>query len=303
MKPQKSDSWRVKRIEEGDLAHYLAERIPQAGSVRAIRRLLDRGLCKVNGKVETFGSRRLKAGDIIETAPIALVPEKPKTADLDKRRIVLDKDNVLVYDKPPFLPVTPTESGKQRSLMEMLAESVGEIFPVHRLDAETSGLVLFARTKELAEQLTGLFHEHEVKKAYLALVSGKPRDTGDHRSYLICVQRQAGFERWATGQGAGARSAHTKWTLVERFRSIAALLRVEPLTGRHHQIRIHCSELGFPLLGDRMYGQREDPIACSRHMLHATRLSFTHPTTEEHLICQSKMPDDFETAMDQLRAL
>lgn len=292
-------------LQDGvDLAHFLAERFPRIGSVRQVRRALDRGLARVNGRVESFGSRRLHKGDIVEFDPrqaaIATSAEGPRC---ERRRILLDEAGVVVYDKPAGLPVTPTDSGKGPNLLAVLEPTLGELFPVHRLDADTTGAVALVRTRELQRTLEEAFRSRAVAKTYHALVRGIPKDEGEWRSRLVCRGAQPGQERWASGDGPGALSALTRWTVEQRF-THGSLVRVEPLTGRFHQVRIHFSEMGFPLFGDRTYGDRADPVPVARHMLHASRLEFPHPTQPgRRLTVNCPLPADFRIALKELDRL
>ncbi len=285
------------RAEAGqDLAHFLVNLCNHKISVRAARRYLEEGCCRIDGRVETFGSRELKRGEVVEFA----IPESHEHL-FDARRILYDQQGVLAYDKPAWLAVTPTDGPKSWSLLDILRAELGELHAVHRLDADTSGIVLFARTAAVAARLEGLFRDHAVKKTYLALVRGHPRETGLHRSYLVKVESRRGFEKWASGRGANAREAVTCWTVEERVGRYASRLRIEPQTGRTHQIRIHFSELGFPLYGDRLYGDRQDPIQVTRHMLHACRVLLPHPGGGPALDISCRAPREFAEAETALK--
>lgn len=291
---------RVISVEKGmDLAHFLVAQTKKRLSVRAARKALEGGACRINGRVETFGSRILALGDVVE---FFLGDEREHR--FDKRRLLLDDVGVLAYDKPPFLPVTPTDGPKSWSLTDILKAELGsEIYPVHRLDADTSGIVLFARNADLAKKLEELFKEHAVEKTYVALVRGHPPETGERRSYLVKVESRRGFEKWASGRGQDAREAITAWTVLDRVGKFASLVEVRPRTGRYHQIRIHFSEMDFPLYGDRLYGDRKDPIHCMHHMLHAVRVHLPHPAGGPALDIKAPLPAEFQEAMDQLRKL
>ena len=304
-KPDKGVVWvpgpnaREIKVEAGrDLAHFLVHSANGKVSVRAARRLLENGCCRIDGRVETYGSRILKRGEIVEF----FLPEDTEH-HFDPRRVLLDDVGVIAYDKPPFLPVTPTDSVKSWSLLDILTPHLGELFPVHRLDADTSGIVLFARSKEVAERLETLFKEHGVQKTYHAIVRGHPRESGTYRSYLVKVESQRGFEKWKSGRGADAREAITTWTVERRLGKYGSLLRVEPKTGRYHQIRIHFSEMGFPLYGERLYSDRRDPVHVTRHLLHASRVQLPHPVGGPSLDISCPPPHDFIVAIEQLEKL
>lgn len=290
---------RTVRAEAGQrLATFVARMHPEL-SVRAARRLVDTGGCRVNGRIETFGSRQLAVGDVVEV----FLPTQDREHHFDPERVLYDANGILAYDKPAWLPVTPTEGPKSWSLHDILKLAVeGLVIPVHRLDADTSGIVLFAREERLARALETCFREHQVQKTYHAIVRGHPRERGERRSYLVKVEAGRGFERWKTGRGPEAREAVTTWEVEERLGPYASRVRVQPLTGRHHQIRIHFQEMGHPIYGDRLYGDRQDPIQVGRHLLHASRVQLTLPDRTP-LDIRARLPREFATAERQLRSL
>ncbi len=282
-----------------DLAHYLQMTLPgkQLG-IRAIRRLLTSGCCRVNGQVESFGSRKLHRGDVVECDHRSAMEEQDDR--FTKKRLLFDKDNIIAYDKPANLPVTATDDGKRWHLHRILQDEFGRLYPVHRLDADTSGIVLFARTEETAEALQEMFKEHLIKKTYRALVRGLPKEKGDRKTYIRCIEKQPGLEKWGTAKGPDAREAATSWQVEEQIGKFASLLKVEPATGRYHQIRIHLSEMGHPLFGDRLYGDRHDPVTCRRHMLHASVVTFKNPADGKIIKITCKLPKDFTDLIKEL---
>ena len=291
---------RVIRSENGmKLSAFVTKLFPQL-SMRAARRLLEEGNCRIDGKVETFHSRLLKHGETVEIFP----PTFDREHTFDPRRVLYDQDGVFVYDKPAFLPVTPTDGVKSWSLHDILKIALkadnSTLIPVHRLDADTSGVVIMAREPKLARKLEEQFRDHQVAKAYLAIVRGHPREQGLYKSYLVKVAARRGFEQWRSGRGPDAREAITKWTDEARLGSYASRVRVEPQTGRHHQIRLHFSEMGHPIYGDRIYGDRQDPIHAGRHLLHAAEAAFTHPATGERIEITAPEPAEFADAEAQL---
>ncbi|GDY12296.1 hypothetical protein LBMAG53_11740 [Planctomycetota bacterium] len=304
---------RIIRAETGDkLGRFLARGhagTGAGGSARQIKKWLELGCCRINGRIETFASRELAYGDVVEFSPPATDTEHR----FDPRRILHDADGVLAYDKPAWLPVTRTDAVKSWSLTDILkaASASGElagtdagpseIIPVHRLDADTSGIVLFSRYEDLARKLEALFAEHQVAKEYLAIVRGHPREEGRHRSYLVKVEARQGTERWRSGHGADAREAVTTWRVEGRIGPFASRVRVRPETGRHHQIRLHFSELGHPIYGDLVYGDRRDPVAVNRHLLHAAQVTFVHPDSGAKVIIHSRPPAEFAAAEKLLR--
>jgi RluA family pseudouridine synthase len=284
-------------VEDGvRLSTYIARISGLSG--RMARRLIEQGCVRINGRVEGFASCELRRGMVVEV----FLPEAEREHRFDVARMPFADEAMLAYDKPPWLPVTPTEGPKSWSLADILAAALPPpVIPVHRLDADTSGLVLFARAERPARRLEAMFREHQVRKTYLAIVRGHPRDQGEHRSYLIKVSSGKGFERWRSGHGPDAREAITTWEVLDHLGPWGSLVRITPKTGRYHQIRIHFSEMGCPLYGDILYGDKADPVQAPRHMLHAWRVELAHPVSGEALSIEAPPPEDFETLAKALR--
>lgn len=265
-------------------------------SGREAKRLLEGGGCYVNGRLETFGSRVLESGDVIEVT----VPEKAEPRRrfaFEPARVVFEDESLLVYDKPAGLQVVQGDGKKMVNLAELVSAVTPGAEPVHRIDADTSGLVIFAKSGEVRDALLEAFKEHRVDKRYLALVRGQPRGDGVHKSYFVKVAAGTGYERWESGSGVGAKEAITRWRVVEKVGFWAALVEVRPETGRHHQIRIHMAELGHPLVGDTRYGDRKDRVNVARHMLHAAEIELVHPVSGKRVTFRAKLPEDFKAAM------
>jgi RluA family pseudouridine synthase len=285
-------------IEAGTrLAAYVA-RIQHGISVREAKSLIESGVVRIDGKVETFASRQIRQGEVVEVfAELA-----PQEHVFDRKRIIYDCPGFMAYDKPAWLAVTPTDQGKSWALIHILKAALGpELIPVHRIDADTSGVVLFAKQEKVARRLEEAFRDHEVHKTYLAIVRGHPRPSGEHRSYLVQTGKGQGFEHWESGHGADARAAVTTWEVIEQLGAFGALVKVQPKTGRHHQIRIHFSEMGHPLYGDRRHGDRRDPVQAPRHMLHAWKMELPNPEGGEAIRITAPKPREFEALADELR--
>ncbi|MFO0745582.1 MAG: RluA family pseudouridine synthase [Myxococcota bacterium] len=306
------------RAEAGmALSRYVASQSGDAFSVREAKRLLESGFCRVNGRVETFGSRVLIEGDVVELVLPEQAPERTRQA-FEPDRVIYVDDDLLVYDKPAGLAVTPpdkkeiNDGGKSSekahaklSLIGLVHERYPEARAVHRIDADTTGIVIFARTDDAKAGLEQSFKDQEVEKLYLALVRGVPRAEGTHKSFMVKVEAGLGFEKWASGHGEGSREAVTSWKVLERLGAWASLVEVRPETGRHHQIRIHMKELGHPLIGDTRYGDRRDPVPAGvipRHMLHAAQVTFDHPTSKKRMVLKARPPIDFIAAEQVLKS-
>jgi RluA family pseudouridine synthase len=219
-----------------------------------------------------------------------------------KRLVVLYEDaHVIVVEKPAGLPTVPTADPARPSLVrlleaELLAKGAGVSLGVHqRLDRDTSGIVLFAKSSEANRGLARQFEAGEVLKTYLALVA-RPRKT-PRASWIV----ESRIDRVGKGRRAsvaeGGALARTEFRVAGEW-PLALLIEARPRTGRTHQIRVHLAESGLPILGDETYGGASP--AATRGLLHAARLELRHPVTGEPLRLESALPADFGNALAAL---
>jgi 23S rRNA pseudouridine1911/1915/1917 synthase len=209
-------------------------------------------------------------------------------SDAARSLVVVHEDNhLLVIDKPAGLATVPDSSGDESALdlgkawIRERHAKPGAVFlgVVHRLDRPVSGLVVFARTSKAASRLAGAMKGAAFAKTYLGVVEGGSfEDAGEVRHHLVKDER-ANRVRWHARATTGSKEAWTRYRVLER-RGERALLLLEPVTGRSHQLRAACASLGGPLLGDLKYGARE-PLRDASIALHAARLAFPHPTRDE----------------------
>jgi 23S rRNA pseudouridine1911/1915/1917 synthase len=294
--------------EGGDrLDLFLADKEP--GLSRAqIQRAVAEGRVLVNGRPAKAG-RKVKAADTVairipEARPSGVLPEAiPLT-------ILYEDASLLVIDKPAGMVVHPAAGHPGGTLVNALLHHCrdlsgigGVLRPgiIHRLDKGTSGLLVVAKSDAAHWGLAGQFKRHEVKKTYQALVYGDPRAEGG-RIEAAVGRHPTDRKRMSTHSRRG-REAISVWRVRERF-GPAALLEVDIETGRTHQIRVHLTELGHPVVGDAVYGGagrarsigdaavRARVKAMDRQALHAWRLSFTHPVTGEAMSFSSPLPED-----------
>ncbi len=185
--------------------------------------------------------------------------------------ILYRDDHLLVADKPTGLLSVETPNARGRTLPEVLAEQGLDVFPVHRLDREVSGAILFALDDETAGALGVMFRERGIEKTYWALVRGRPPKSEGELKFPILE------ERGRARVSARGKPSHTRYrTLSERAR--ATEVEVDLCTGRYNQIRVHFAHAGCPLIGETKYARRrEDPLRFARVALHARRLAFEHP--------------------------
>jgi 23S rRNA pseudouridine1911/1915/1917 synthase len=218
--------------------------------------------------------------------------------------VVYQDADLVVIDKPPGLSVHPGPGHPDRTLVNGLLALCpdiqgigGEIRPgiVHRLDKDTSGLMIAAKTQDAHHRLSQQIKDRAVKKGYLALVEGMP--TPESGEIDVPIGRDP-RRRTRMAVTVGGRESRTGYSLLERAGAYS-LLELQLHTGRTHQARVHLAWLGHPLLGDAVYGKRSPLLP--RHFLHAHRLAFAHPSTREALEFRSPLPPDLEAALEAAR--
>lgn len=286
----------VENRKRNRLDRFLFGQINELSKIFISNRI-DAGFCRVNGEIAARG-RQLQAGDSIEiqidlTARTSMTPE-----DLPLE-IIYEDDEIIVVDKPTEMLVHPSKNQKTGTLLNALAyylnrESIkSAIFKkrsafvrpglVHRLDRKTSGLMVVAKTSNALSFLSRHFQKRLVEKKYLAVASGiVAEDAG-----TICAPIGYYEEEKIWNVKAEGKAAETRFRVLER-NSETTLLELEPVTGRTNQLRIHCAAMNHPIVGD-------DPYAgapFSRLCLHAARLCFYHPVTNERLAFESAAPFD-----------
>jgi 23S rRNA pseudouridine1911/1915/1917 synthase len=209
---------------------------------------------------------------------------------------------LLVVDKAPGVLTVGHAGSHERCLLDDLRRDGHRVAPVHRLDRDTSGVLLLCLEPTARRELEDAFRRHDVVKEYLALVHGVPQ------------AKRATIDVPILDEGASARvdrrgrPAVSRYVVEQRYGGAAALLRVTLETGRHNQVRLHCAHLGHPLLGDRKYGLRPrgagaDPLRAPRVMLHAERIALRHPATGRPLDVRAPVPGDFAAVRSALAAL
>ncbi|HEV2902301.1 MAG TPA: RluA family pseudouridine synthase [Gaiellaceae bacterium] len=280
------------------LDRFLAD-LPEIGSRAAAERLLEGGAVVVDGE-QAPKSRRLQGGEDVEFQPAEPEPKlAPEELEL---RIAYEDEHLLVVDKPAGVVVHPAPGHRTGTLVHGVlalgAAGGDEERPgiVHRLDRDTSGLLIVARSDEAYERLKDLVKAHGLERTYTALVRGRPRSKKGRIEAPIGRDR-----RDPTRQSMNTdspRAAVTHFELLELLGQ-HALLRVDLETGRTHQIRVHLGAIGLPVVGDPVYGV-PDP-ALGRQFLHAARLAFEHPFTAERVEVESPLPGELARHLAELR--
>lgn len=268
------------------LMEFLAEQYPGSPRTR-IKKLLQGSTIRVNDKPVTLYSYSLNPGDVVEVNKQA---GNAARAGLPFPVLYEDKD-IIVIDKPPGKPTSSTDGSL--SIQEIISEflkrqSKGKYraHVVHRLDKEVSGVLLFAKTHDAMETIRERWQETE--KHYYALVEGIPeKEEGTIRSWLIEDQSQ---KVHSTTNQANAKLAVTNYKIIKLFKD-NALLDIRTETGRKNQIRVHLTDIGCPIVGDRKYGASDE--FKRRVRLHAFSLAFPHPADGRIITIKSPMPEGF----------
>ena len=278
-----------------------------APSRAAAQRLIERGAVRVDGRTRPK-NHRIEEGArvvvVVEGEPPAPEPgAEPPTVSYE---VVFEDEHLIVVDKPAGVVTHPAPGHSRPTLAEALAGLArGGAHPeragiVHRLDRDTSGLLVVARSDEAHAALQRMMKAREVTRGYLALVEGHPE--AESGTIDAPIGRDRGNRTVMSTRTDRARDAVTHFELLERLPR-TALLRVRLETGRTHQIRAHLAAIGHPVVGDPQYGGRESGrrLGLGRQFLHASTLMFSHPYTREMVRCESKPPVELSHALDTAR--
>jgi 23S rRNA pseudouridine1911/1915/1917 synthase len=264
--------------------------------------LLDAGAVLVDGRARGK-SHKLAGGEELEIQALPPVPAEPSVPPPELTVAYAD-DHLLVVDKPAGVVVHPAPGHAGGTLAEALAASGAaggeEDRPgiVHRLDRDTSGLLVVARSQETYEQLQRLLRRRELTREYLALVAGRPRSRGGTIDAPIGRDRHDRLRHSLDTDTPRAAVTHFE---LEDLLPRHALLRVRLETGRTHQIRVHLAAIDLPVAGDPVYGIAGD-LGLERQFLHAARLAFTHPVTGDPVDVSSPLPADLVSALAAARS-
>jgi 23S rRNA pseudouridine1911/1915/1917 synthase len=298
--------WLVGTAEAGvRLDRFLAQR-GVLGTRSQVTRLIADGLVQVGGLSVKAGTPLRVNDRVVAFRPGARLPRAaPEAIALDA---LYEDDWLLAINKPPGLVVHPAPGHWRGTLVSALlhrwSATPSGLDPqrlgiVHRLDKDTSGVLLIARTAAALSELARQFKSREVGKQYLALVWGVPR----RRQGVVCepIGRHP-VHRQRMAVRAGGRPAVTRYEVLECFDGVA-LVRAFPETGRTHQIRVHLATIGHPVVADPLYARprRETKIAMTRQALHAEAIRFRHPTTGESLELRAPLTADFAAVLQTLR--
>lgn len=265
---------------------------------------IEQGLCRVNEIVRSKPGYGVAPGDNVELTvpdPVELTVEKEDIP----LEILYEDEDVAVVNKPCGMVVHPAPGNETGTLVNALLYAMDDLSGiggvkrpgiVHRLDKDTSGLLMIAKNDQAHESLSGQLRERTMDKRYLAVVEGEMKEPSGRIEQPVARSKK---DRKKMAIDPEGRYALTEWTLKENLRG-AALLEVHILTGRTHQIRVHMQSIHHPVAGDPIYGAKNG-VKAPRLMLHAWRLSFTHPRTGERLSFCAEPPEAFVRTLEKLR--
>ena len=291
----------------GRLDTYISEKARISRT--QVQKLIDESLVTLNDAQDPKPGARLKEGDLI----FVRIPVEKAESNVEKQEIPIDiifeDEHILVVNKERGMVVHPAAGHHNGTLVNALLyhademENVGEEGRpgiVHRLDKNTSGLLIVAKTDKAHQKLTTMFATRKIKKEYLAVLNGRikgregvinlpiGRDPKDRKKMAVVSGGKNGVTRWKL------KKHYKEWTVVSAF----------PETGRTHQVRVHFAYLGHPLVGDPEYGpDKEPPSPIDGQALHSYRLRFEHPITGKQMELEAPIPEDMEKIIDMIEVL
>lgn len=312
--------------EDQRLDRWLKRLFPSLNQIR-IEKLCRKGQIRINGG-RVKPSKRLLSGEVVRVPPLEAIIMKEKKiiiSDADivmiKKAVIYEDKDILVINKPAGLAV---QGGS--GLNDRHVDSLTEVFSgenkekpklVHRLDKDTSGILLLAKNRKMADFLTKSFRSKMVRKIYWALVAGVPeKEIGTIRFSLNKIKLSSGFEKMAPILSheeinyPHAKRAVTDYVVIEKVSQRATWLGLSPITGRTHQLRSHMAAIGCPIIGDTKYGSKKQintgegwgaqigGIISRKLHLHARSISFEHPITKNLIFLEADLPTHMATAWD-----
>jgi len=286
------------------LDRFLVANLPHV-SLSKVRRMIADGIVLINGE-QGLPGQRLSEGDkiAIHASSLPVSAATPEPLPLD---IIYEDEHIILINKSAGILVHPSNKVKTGTLTNALShyylvsgQKSARTGLVHRLDAQTSGMIVIAKTLRAHRGLSKAFHERHVAKSYVTIVRG----VVDNNSGMIDAPIGHDPKTWPRWKVMDeGRHSQTKYRVLQRFRS-HTLLELEPLTGRTHQIRIHCAFIGHPVIGDPFYGRSievsSDGPHLKHHLLHASRIEFLHPVSKQQMSFEAPLPSVMSDLIKEL---
>ncbi len=301
----RTETIEYRNIEPERLDKFLAATFPETTRSQ-IQRLIIEKQVLVNQQPPRKSGHLLEEGDVIDISfppatALALSPEKIPI------EVVFENDHIMVVNKPAGMVVHPSAGHLQGTLVHALLghapfiEGIGgKMRPgiVHRLDKDTSGIMLIAKNDESHQWLQRQFKNREIDKKYIALVDGHVK-TPSGRIVAPLYRDRIHRKKMTIAPAGSGRPAETVYHSMKVYKN-HTLLEVHPLTGRTHQIRVHLSSIGNPICGDQVYGLRKQTVEVSRQFLHAGEITFRLPGEKESSTFSAPLPDDLKLILEKL---
>lgn len=286
----------------------------QGMSRRKAKSLIDNGSVYLNGRKVRIASKSLGLGDCLSFTYLPPSKKKPATIVITKADILLHQSGIIALNKPPGLPSQATGKGDRFHVVNLLQKyfdqqgiSLPELSLVHRLDKETSGVLLLAENQTIAQEVMEQFRQKTVKKQYHALCHGVPAAAFSVSCRLSAINPKSGTVKVLTRSG---KDSLTSFEVLDSYlNGKLSLLQCEPVTGRSHQIRVHLDHRGHGILGDKVYGSRPgwsqdevQTLALEHHFLHARWIQFKLPGKEALTSVKAPYPPNWKSILDLLRS-
>ena len=286
------EEWIVAASETNEkLIAFLAAKLSSNMSRRSIKEQVEKGACSVNGKREQFASSRLAAGDKVHFSSRSV--HVKRSVEFEMSRVIHEDDALIIYNKPPGI------SCDKSGMIQLLHSKDSTLRLMHRLDKETTGLLIFVKSEETFQHLFAQFKAREIKKQYIALVHGCIKEgQGRLVNQYGKLCELEGQSIWGA-VGTGGVEAITDWEKIASNRHYS-LLYCYPQTGRTHQIRSHLASMGHPIVGDLQYRQStysRIPQGVNRYLLHAAAIEFIHPATSQIASFFAPLPKDYQAVL------
>ena len=269
------------------LQNVLKQELGEAYSGKSIKQMIDRYRCRVNGKIEKFSSYKVNRGDRIQLD----LAQEPVHEINRALTILYEDDDLLIWDKPIQTVSDPT------TLQALFAPQ--KVYLVHRLDKDTTGVMILAKNTAMQKMLEELFKKREIEKVYEAIVQGRAP------SEVFTVENKIGKIAQYEGQAVWGKTSEGVYALTDfeviKMTKNHLLVKCRPQTGRTHQIRSHLAEMQLPILGDYHYARTTVfQYPARRSLLHASSASFVHPKTQRQVTAIAPYPEDFRKALNEL---
>jgi 23S rRNA pseudouridine1911/1915/1917 synthase len=302
--------------------HYLSRLFPNY-SRGLFQRAIEQQHVLLNG-LPVKSAKRLRVNDRLSVR-LPEVPDDTLTPEDIPLTVLYEDDALVLIDKPADMVTHPGKANYRGTLaaalqhhFDRLSDAAGQLRPgiVHRLDRDTTGVIVIAKDNQVHHRLSGQFEERSVRKEYRAIVRGRMESDAGRIDTHLRIHPRTREKMMVCGPDENSRRAVTDYEVLERFRGFS-YVRLLPQTGRTHQLRVHMRHLGHPIVADRLYAGHasltlsevagdatnsgEDVTLIARQALHAHRLAFRHPRTEQRVECIAPLPDDMQRTLGALR--